>query len=94
MCTRDIILSLLCGIDTVCNCISYIPQVVRLIKYKKSEDLSIASWVLWIVSSCADSLYSILLGRVELIIASLSNFVLIGLVLVLTIYYRKNRTVV
>ena len=87
MCMRDIILSLLLSIYIVCACIAYI-------KYKKSEDLSVASWVLWIIASCADSLYSVLLGRVELIITSLLNFVLIGLVFVLTIYHRKNRTVV
>lgn len=87
MCMRDIILSLLLSIYIVCACIAYI-------KYKKSEDLSVASWVLWIIASCADSLYFVLLGRVELIIASLLNFVLIGLVLILTIYHRKNRTVV
>lgn len=82
MCMRDIILSLLLSI------------YIAYIKYKKSEDLSVASWVLWIIASCADSLYSVLLGRVELIIASLLNFVLIGLVFVLIIYHRKNRTVV
>lgn len=87
MCMRDIILSLLLSIYIVCDCIAYI-------KYMKYENLSVASWVLWIIASCADSLYSVLLGRVELIIASLLNFVLIGLVLILTIYYRKNRTVV
>ena len=87
MCMRDIILSLLLSIYIVCDCIAYI-------KYKQSEDLSVASRVLWIIASCADSLYAVLLGRVELIIASLLNFVLIDLVFVLTIYYRKNRTVV
>lgn len=78
-------------IVTICTYISYIPQIIKLIKTKKSEDLSIISWVLWCTSSFADFVYSIVLGRVELIIAGASEFLLILVTVTLTIYYTyKN----
>ena len=63
-------------------------------KNKKAEDLSVMSWMLWTVSAFANLLYSLLLGRCELIIASISEFLLIVTTFFLTIHYkvieRKN----
>lgn len=88
---RELVLNITMWIVTVCTYISYMPQIVKLLKTKKSEDLSVASWVLWTISAIANLVYSVVLGRVELIIASLSDFLLIALVLVLTVYYNyKN----
>lgn len=88
---RELVLNITMWIVTVCTYISYMPQIVKLLKTKKSEDLSVASWVLWTISAIANLVYSLVLGRVELIIASLSDFLLIALVLILTVYYNyKN----
>lgn len=88
---RELVLNITMWIVTVCTYISYMPQIVKLLKTKKSEDLSVASWALWTISAIANLVYSIVLGRVELIIASLSDFLLIALVLILTVYYNyKN----
>ena len=88
---KDIILVVTMWIVTICTYISYVPQIVKLIKTKKSEDLSIMSWCLWSISSFANLVYSIVLGRYELIIASISEFMLILVTLVLTIWYHyKN----
>lgn len=88
---RELVLNITMWIVTVCTYISYMPQIVKLLKTKRSEDLSVASWVLWTISAIANLVYSIVLGRVELIIASLSDFLLISLVLILTVYYNyKN----
>lgn len=77
-------------IVTVCDYISYAPQLLKLIKTKKSEDISVGSWILWTISSICDAAYAILLGRYELIVASSSGLALNGLVLILTIYYGKR----
>lgn len=70
----------------------YIPQIIKLIKTKEAEDLSITSWILWTLSAVADLIYSIILARVELIISSISEAGLILAVLVLTVYYNyKNK---
>lgn len=88
---KEVILIITMWIVTVCTYISYVPQIVKLIKTKKSEDLSIVSWALWTISSLANLVYSIALGRFELVIASVSEFLLILVTLVLTIYYEyKN----
>lgn len=88
---RELVLNITMWIVTVCTYISYMPQIVKLLKTKKSEDLSVASWALWTISAIANLVYSVVLGRVELIIASLSDFLLIALVLILTVYYNyKN----
>lgn len=78
-------------IVTVCTYVSYLPQLYKLIKTKKAEDLSITSWILWMISSLANLIYSVLLGRFELIVASVSEFILISAVLFLTVYYTKSK---
>jgi MtN3 and saliva related transmembrane protein len=78
-------------IVTICTYISYIPQIVKLVKTKKSEDLSITSWLLWCVSAVANLLYAIVLGRCELIIANVSEFLLIFVVFILSLRYRMKR---
>ena len=88
---REIVLYTTMWIVTVCTYISYIPQLYKLIKTKKAEDLSITSWVLWMISSLANLIYSVLLRRFELIVASVSEFILISAVLFLTVYYTKSK---
>lgn len=88
---NEIILIITMWTVTICTYISYTPQIVKLIKTKKSEDLSVLSWCLWSVSSLSNLIYSIVLGRLELVIASLSEFLMIVITLVLTIWYNyKN----
>lgn len=88
---KEVILQILMWIVTCCLYVSYFPQIVKILRTKKAEDLSKASWVLRSISSIADFTYSILLGRVELIIASGSEFALNFTVLFLTVYYTcKN----
>lgn len=88
---REIVLIATMWIVTVCTYISYIPQIAKLVKVKKSEELSIMSWLLWMLSAFSNLLYSFVLGRIELVISSISEFILIVITLTLTIYYNyKN----
>ena len=86
-CMRDIVLYITMWIVTITMYVSYVPQIYKLIKTKKSEDLSVNSWILWVISSTADTIYSCVLGRPELMIASISEAVLNVTVLLLTIKY-------
>ena len=89
---KEIILQITMWIVIICTYISYVPQIIKLIKTKEAEDLSITSWILWTLSAVADLIYSIILARVELIISSISEAGLILAVLVLTVYYNyKNK---
>ena len=55
--------NILLGIVSVCTMISYLPQTIKLIKTKKSSDLSINSWILWVVSSFSYTLYAVLCSK-------------------------------
>ena len=54
--------NILLGIVSICTFISYLPQTLKLIKTKKSEDLSIQSWILWVVSSVSYTLYALIVS--------------------------------
>ena len=81
----------LLGIVSICTFISYFPQTVKLIKTKKSNDLSIQSWILWVLSSLAYTLYAILISKDGMLIfeTSLELFFCL-LILALAIKYKNN----
>lgn len=88
---KELILIITMWIVTICVYISYVPQIIKILKTKKSEDLSITSWILWTISSLANLIYSMILGRLELIIAGCSEFLLTLATLILIGYYQyKN----
>ena len=83
--------NILLGIVSICTFISYFPQTIKLIKTKKSNDLSIQSWILWVTSSLAYTIYAIVVSKDFMLIFETSlelSFCLI--ILILTVYYRKN----
>ena len=79
--------NILLGIVSICTMISYLPQTIRLIKTKKSEDLSINSWVLWVISNLAYTLYAVICSKDFMLILELFFCLLI---LMLAIKYREN----
>lgn len=83
--------NILLGIVSICTFISYFPQTMKLIKTKKSSDLSIQSWILWVTSSLAYTIYAILVSKDFMLIFETSlelSFCLI--ILMLAIRYRNN----
>lgn len=88
---QEIILIVTMWIVTICTYISYIPQIYKLVKTKKSDDLSILSWVLWTLSAVCNTIYSVILLRTELIIASVSELLLIIITLILSLVFRSNK---
>lgn len=91
---REIVLITSMWIVSVCTFISYVPQLFKLIKTKKSEDLSVPSWILWTLSAICNMIYSIALLRTELILASLIELSLNMLTLILSIVYKNNKQTV
>ena len=84
--------NILLGIVSLCTLISYLPQTYKLIKSKKSCDLSINSWILWVISSLSYTLYAILYSRDFMLIfeTSLELFFCL-LILLLAIKYKDNK---
>jgi len=84
--------NILLGIVSICTMISYLPQTIKLIKTKKSSDLSINSWILWGVSSFSYTLYAVLCSKDFMLIfeTSLELFFCL-LILLLAVKYRNNK---
>ncbi len=84
--------NILLGIVSLCTMISYLPQTIKLIKTKKSSDLSINSWILWVVSSLSYTLYAILCNRDFMLIFETSlELFFCFIILFLAIKYKNNK---
>lgn len=84
--------NILLGIVSLCTMISYLPQTIKLIRTKSAEDLSISSWVLWVTSSLAYTLYAVLCSDDGMLIFETSlelTFCLI--ILLLALIYRNQK---
>lgn len=89
---KVIIALTLISIVTILEVIAYIPQIIKLIKTKSAEDISLTSWLTWMVSDICYLAY-VLLESPEagvIFIASLSLF-LVMFVFALTMYYQKKQ---
>lgn len=84
--------NLLLGIVSLCTLISYLPQTIKLLKTKKSSDLSIKSWILWVVSSFSYTLYAFICSKDFMLIfeTALELFFCL-LILSLAIKFRNNK---
>jgi MtN3 and saliva related transmembrane protein len=84
--------NILLGIVSLCTMISYLPQTIKLIKTKKSNDLSINSWILWVISSLSYTLYAFICSKDFMLIfeTSLELFFCL-LILLLAIKYKNNK---
>lgn len=84
--------NVLLGIVSLCTMISYLPQTLKLIKTKKSNDLSVNSWILWVISSLSYTLYAIICSKDFMLIfeTSLELFFCL-LILILAIKYKNKK---
>lgn len=83
--------NVLLGIVSLCTMISYLPQTIKLLKTKKSNDLSISSWMLWVISSFSYTLYAFLVSEEFMLKFETSlEFSFCLIILILSIYYSKN----
>lgn len=83
--------NILLGIVSICTFISYFPQTIKLIKTKKSNDLSIQSWILWVTSSSAYTIYAVVISKdFMLIFETVLELSFCLIILILAIRYRNN----
>ena len=84
--------NILLGIVSVCTFISYFPQIIKCLKTKQAEDLSIWSWILWVVSSSSYTLYAFLCtDSVMLIFETCLELRFCLIILICAIVFRKNQ---
>lgn len=82
----SILMSMCIGITML----SYIPQIVKLVRTKSSEDLSLVSWTLWLAEGFAYLGYAIIQGEFWLLLEEGVSCVLLLTTLILTILYRSK----
>ncbi len=84
--------NILLGIVSVCTFLSYFPQIVKCLKTKKGEDLSIGSWILWVVSSFSYTLYAFLCTTSYMLIFETTlELVFCLIILICAIVFRHNK---
>ncbi len=84
--------NILLGIVSICTFVSYFPQIVKSLKTKQAQDLSIGSWVLWVISSVAYTMYAVLCtDSVMLIFETCLELSFCVIILVCAIVFRKNK---
>ncbi len=87
---KETVMFILITIVTICTYISYAPQIVKILKTKSAADLSITSWLLWVITCVCYTGYALLDGSIGLIISCASELILCIIILYLSIKYRKK----
>ena len=83
--------NVLLGIVSLCTIISYVPQIIKLIKTKKSDDISSSSWMLWVISSLAFTLYTLIINKdLMLIFKALLELMFCSVILLLNLIYKSK----
>ncbi len=84
--------NILLGIVSICTFISYFPQIVKSLRTKQAEDLSIGSWILWVVSSVAYTLWAFIYANsFMLIFETVMELSFCLIILICAIVFRNNK---
>ena len=84
-------MNICCYITTILSFVSYAPQVVKIIKTKHADDLSLMTWGIWVFGASTFELYCILSGDLTLLLSQSVELGWVILTLILTLKYRKSR---
>ncbi len=83
--------NILLGTVSMCTLVSFLPQAIKLIKTKESDDISVSSWILWVISSLSYVLYAYLCtNEFMLRLENTLEFSFCLLILFLTLLYRHK----
>lgn len=82
---------ILLAIVAICTFVSYMPQVIKILKTKKSNDISICSWILWVISSSSYTLYAYIASTdIMLQIETTIELIFCITILILSIKYQHK----
>lgn len=84
--------NILLTIVSICTFLSYFPQIIKSLRTKQAEDLSIGSWILWVVSSVAYTLWAFIYAdSFMLIFETVMELSFCLIILICAIVFRKNK---
>ena len=79
------------SVYTVLEFVAYIPQIVKILKTRHADDLSLTSWFVWITTDLSYLGYVLLeTPQFGVIFIALLDLFFIISVFVLTMYYQKH----
>lgn len=85
--------NLLMSYVSILSILSYIPQLVKLVKTKKSDDISLTSWLIWVSTSLAYFIYACLEAYPWVIFASGIQLAFNTIILLLAYYYQRKKNI-
>ena len=89
---KETIALVLLLVYTVCEYAAYVPQLVKLIKTKSADDLSIMTWLTWVAASICYLMYILLeCPDIGVIFVASMNIIFVMSVCILTTYYQKSK---
>ena len=87
---KEIIALIMFAVYTVLEFVSYIPQIVKILKTKHADDLSLTSWFVWMTTDISYLVYILLESpQIGVIFIGLLNLFFTATVFLLTRYYQK-----
>lgn len=70
---------------------SYVPQIIKVIRTKSSKDLSVGSWFLWLSNSILYLVYLLLEGvGIWLLLSQLLEVFLISFTFIVVVIFRNR----
>ena len=89
---KTIVALVILSVYTILEFIGYMPQIIKLLKTKSANDLSLTSWFMWITSASCYLIYVLLESPEKgVIFAGVLNLTLILIVFLLTLRYQKRK---
>ena len=77
---------------TIQGFISYIPQIVKLIRRKTADDIALSTYIIWTINSSAFLIYIILDGcGIYLILSQVFEVILVGSTTLIACVVRTRR---
>ena len=87
----NIISAVILFVCTASGLISFIPQIVKTIKTKHSDDISFLSWVIWVVTYSFFAIYAFVFTRdiILFIFSTIEGFACLFTLLICLKYRQK-----
>ena len=69
---------------------AFLPQLIKTLKTKKAEDVSLATLIMFIIGVCSLIIYGYKISSIPILIANLITLILNLLILISKLYFSKT----
>ncbi|MBR5904598.1 MAG: PQ-loop repeat-containing protein [Alphaproteobacteria bacterium] len=83
---------ILISVCTISELIAYMPQIIKIFRTKSADDLSLASWLIWIISDICYLAYVLIESpEIGVIFLAALSLALVLFVFILTLFYQEHK---